>query len=750
MSDNINNINKLTAEIKKLRKQLNITERNNNNTKAGEFIIKKYIDRIDILEAQLRKEIEKERKEKRMVVFDTPDRKKSHEKPPSMDFSSVLSTIASIEETGAASIAAQQTIAGDTDTSVTYVRTLQPISEAEENKSNITADTIIETNTGFTGTIPKVTSAILKASTVSDSPDVNKFLGYKATPDKPPRRVTFEDQFNDGIPNNNKNNWDLNQTAVRFASADEPSQRVRSNFEQNKFQSNIIEGRNIHESFQFKPACYADMSCNFRNTISDSRYIQQDTSRPTSSASMNFDQENFMNVADQRDFNSSDNGGFNNFSRNFRNSRSGNFNEPNNNPPPNNFQRVSRSNEMQNAQTQNENVFQGRHLNAQTARNSFLRRLRLIPKFDGASFKELRDFIETTESLYLSCINEVEETEFFEQMVLQLRGEARRAMLEVNEASYEAIKNKLMSHFSYLSNKDILNSQLENLRQEKDESIAKYAERARKLLQEKNSMYSILTPEQKIEHGRMARKSFANGIRDAKLRDRLKTRGANSLEEAIAYSIEMEGDSLHEIPKREQYCGFCNVNGHREVDCRRKNSDNSDVNKLISALQALGTNRNRNSNNFGNRMNNNNGMRQSWGNNNINYNRNRLSNNNWNNNYNSNQRNGNNSNFNPNRGNWNNRGYNNFNNDRGNWNSRNNFNAPNNNFDRNNRGNWSQNFDRNNGSTRNGDSGNPNRNTYNQRPTNTGINNNNRTNQRFNQPSGLINSLQHGQNQGNC
>lgn len=227
-------------------------------------------------------------------------------------------------------------------------------------------------------------------------------------------------------------------------------------------------------------------------------------------------------------------------------------------------------------------------------RDSFLRRLRLIPKCDGSALKELRDFIEISEPLFYSSVNESEENEFYEQMYLQLRGEARRVVLELEDTTWESVKSKLLSYFSYLSNKDILNCQIENLRQEKDESLTKYSERVRKLLQEKNSLYGYLTEEQKKEHGRMARRAFSNGISDSKLRDRLKTRGASSLEDAIAYAIELESDNLQEIPRKEQFCGHCNTNGHREKDCRRKNEGNSDINKLITALKSFGTNSNNN------------------------------------------------------------------------------------------------------------------------------------------------------------
>lgn len=127
--------------------------------------------------------------------------------------------------------------------------------------------------------------------------------------------------------------------------------------------------------------------------------------------------------------------------------------------------------------------------NQNEIRRQFIRRLESIPKFDGNSCRELIDFIDIADTLFNSCMNELEENEFYEQMVLQLRGEAKQIVTGLNNTDWAAIKSKLHKKISYLANKDILTSQLENLRQEKDESLTKYAERARKLLQEKNSVY---------------------------------------------------------------------------------------------------------------------------------------------------------------------------------------------------------------------------------------------------------------------
>lgn len=231
------------------------------------------------------------------------------------------------------------------------------------------------------------------------------------------------------------------------------------------------------------------------------------------------------------------------------------------------------------------------HHHEERARETFLRRLRMIPKFNGDSFRELRDFVDIVNTLYNSCFNQTEETELFEHIFLQLRGEAKQIALRHDD--WPTIASALESHFAYLSNQEILISQLDNLHQEQKESLSEYAERARKLLRERNSTYSLLSEEQKREHNRTARKAFAKGLRENRLRERLLIRGASSLEDAIAYSIEAENDTATQVANNELFCRACRNIGHRERDCRRRTNDTNVINSFVSALRSFSINANR-------------------------------------------------------------------------------------------------------------------------------------------------------------
>lgn len=310
----------------------------------------------------------------------------------------------------------------------------------------------------------------------------------------------------------------------------------------------------------------------------------------------------------------------------------------------------------------NRNLNRGQN---QQIRKTFMFRLKEIPKFNGENYQQLIDFIDAMDTLSSSCMNENEETELHLQMMLQLRGEARSVISNMEDQNWYNIKPKLRSHFSHLSNRNIITSQLENLRQEYNESLSEYANRARKLLRERNSTFGYLTEDQRSEHNRTARRAFSKGIKNFRLRDRLLIRGANSLEDAISYAIEAENDATYLVPNNELFCKICKTNGHREQNCGRRNPNDLNLSSLLYALNdARRPYNNRQYNNYNNPNiprnfnNNRNYNRESYENynrnnnrnynrdNNENYNRNNNGNYNRNNNENYGRNNGNNRNWN--------------------------------------------------------------------------------------------------------
>lgn len=97
-----------------------------------------------------------------------------------------------------------------------------------------------------------------------------------------------------------------------------------------------------------------------------------------------------------------------------------------------------------------------------------------------------------------------------------------------------------------------------------------------------------LSEEQRAEHNRIARRAFARGIQNGRLREKMLIRGASSLEDAISYAAEADNEARISIPRSELLCRNCRNNGHREKDCREKEIENSsDIAKLARALRNL-------------------------------------------------------------------------------------------------------------------------------------------------------------------
>lgn len=340
-------------------------------------------------------------------------------------------------------------------------------------------------------------------------------------------------------------------------------------------------------------------------------------------------------------------------------------------------------------------------------RNSFLKRLKMIPKFNGETYTDLRDFLDICETLYYSCDNDAENQEFFEHFLLQLRGEARSLIKPelIQNQGWDFIKNKFLTHFEYLANKSVLQSQLENLHQEKKETLTEYTNRARKLLKERNAIYNQLSDEQRAEHNRIARRAFTKGIQNNGLREKMLIRGANSLEDAIAYAIEAENDSLLAISRADTFCRHCRTPGHLQKDCRQLENSNSDINKLANALRGMSTNSRPYTNNNSYRRNNTPNLNYNTLNRNYGQNRN----------YN---------NQNPNRNGYNNYQNNNYNNN--NNQQRDNYGGYNGNQYRNNGNNYNQGNGYNNGNTYN-------RNQYQNQGNNTPNRNQNQNNNTYTQ-----------------
>lgn len=432
--------------------------------------------------------------------------------------------------------------------------------------------------------------------------NIRRFATYKATPERMPDRANQQqDSFDSMHVYQDSFDYDEENRHQRNVRFDMPTMPQRKT----NYDRNFCPPRTVQFEEQFKTNAKSDQSqynANIENNMRKHEFQQENVTVHDSPRNESYRQQRVMNITYDipQQFPNRDLSQQNTHSDCNSAQRNMNFNTPQRNEndysqrnaniehdiPRRNLNLISpqRNNMPRN------NIQQQSEQNIENTRSSFLRRLRLIPKFSGESFQELKDVIDITETLYFSCINPFEQQELFEHMALQLRGEAKSLVSQLDNFDWPSIKDTLLTYFAYLANKNVLSSQLENLHQEKNESLTEYSERARKLLGEKNAAYNHLTEEQRLEHNRLARRAFSKGIRDSRLRDRMLTRGASSLEDAIAFAIEAENDALVDISRGELFCRYCHLNGHREIECRQKEFTNSNIGKLASALRSTDSN----------------------------------------------------------------------------------------------------------------------------------------------------------------
>lgn len=109
----------------------------------------------------------------------------------------------------------------------------------------------------------------------------------------------------------------------------------------------------------------------------------------------------------------------------------------------------------------------------------------------------------------------------------------------------------------------------------KEENIDAYGKRVREKLNELNKACTAISNDAaekavlRKNHERMAIKKFEQNILNNEIRIMVSSATKASLDEAIALALEKE---LLEKTSNVKKCNFCNIIGHMEVDCRKKQS----------------------------------------------------------------------------------------------------------------------------------------------------------------------------------
>lgn len=298
--------------------------------------------------------------------------------------------------------------------------------------------------------------------------------------------------------------------------------------------------------------------------------------------------------------------------------------------------------------------------------------LKSMPDFDSKSNDSIKRFVSVTDLLWSSIGNNPLHIERFRlKLNIKLAVCNQSFINKIREMQWPQIKAEILKDFSVNSARDT-QAQLNTIKQKSDESLFEYANRCKNLLFDMNSFLGAnADPGLNTIHDRSAREAFLKGLSDGKLRDYVKNVPSRNLQELIDTTVERFERNLQIAPQNK--CTYCQKDGHREPECRKKQSDAKNRDSRSNTNNNSGRNSNQNSSNGGNRSNqnnNNNSGRSSHNSNNNNRqsnqynnqpNRNNNSNQNasqnWNQNRDNNNSRGNNSNnFNRNQSNANNSG----------------------------------------------------------------------------------------------
>lgn len=105
----------------------------------------------------------------------------------------------------------------------------------------------------------------------------------------------------------------------------------------------------------------------------------------------------------------------------------------------------------------------------------------------------------------------------------------------------------------------------------------------------KRSAYNIFTTEQEDDLNQLMIKTFTNGIRNDKIRNKLSFYSFGKFSEYVSKAMELERGLETEVLNREYYCNYCNRSGHREISCKTKQEKTSGLQQLSNFFSGLTT-----------------------------------------------------------------------------------------------------------------------------------------------------------------
>lgn len=209
-----------------------------------------------------------------------------------------------------------------------------------------------------------------------------------------------------------------------------------------------------------------------------------------------------------------------------------------------------------------------------------------LPSYDGSTDVEI--FILKI-NLILPQVPEADRPFFLTLLKLKLNGTAADYIAAQVCADVLAFIDLLRDRFQLIKKPEIYQTQLSQVRQNKDEQLSDFAARVMKIASLLNTAFAReigipLSPELIAMNARQAIKAFVDGFNNQELRTTLRLREFNNISEAITVAEELRArifSANFDSSKKPQnpantnnssriICNYCQKSGHFERDCRSK------------------------------------------------------------------------------------------------------------------------------------------------------------------------------------
>lgn len=197
-------------------------------------------------------------------------------------------------------------------------------------------------------------------------------------------------------------------------------------------------------------------------------------------------------------------------------------------------------------------------------------RLDALPDLSTNESIEFQSFIRRAGNIWRT-IDEVDKPYFMRRIKDKVIGclwISEQRILDAN--NWIEIRNLLEEKWRENNDLYLLRARLNELHQKYNESIFEYAERTKQILKDFELYYGEMSPDHKMDLQDRIKEKFEEGVSNGFIKKALITRVTEKLNESINIALRLQ-HHLDRAPKpSEIICNFCNIRGHRQVECRTK------------------------------------------------------------------------------------------------------------------------------------------------------------------------------------